>query len=48
MILDLAKENIRHTSLFVTVPFSDRVQRKQQLHSVGNWGKPYNYDILHI
>lgn len=27
----LAKENIRHISLFVTAPFSDRVQRKQQL-----------------
>lgn len=27
----LAKENIRHISLFVTAPFSDRVRRKQQL-----------------
>lgn len=27
----LAKENIRHISLFVTAPFSDRVQRKKQL-----------------
>ena len=27
----LAKENIRHLSLFVTAPFSDRIQRKQQL-----------------